>query len=159
MVLHRPVELAAVTGKVGNRTKMVQYRTEAITLTVQETIAAAEKVLPGQPAPAGENDPRWQTIIEISNFVPQEPNAIWPFVLKWGSHEDADLRAAIATCLLEHLLEHHFDLIFQRVETAARSNVWFAKTTAMCGKFGQANDTTRAQRFNRLRSEIRSSPD
>jgi hypothetical protein len=88
-------------------------------LTVQESIAAAEKILPGQPAPAGENDPRWQAIIEISHFVPQEPNAIWPFVLKWGSHEDADLRAAIATCLLEHLLEHHFDLIFPRVETAS----------------------------------------
>lgn len=129
-----------------------------MTLTVQETIALAEKILPGQPAPDGENDPRWQAIIEIGHFVPQEPNAIWPSVLKWGSHEDADLRAAIATCLLEDLLAHHFDLIFPRVEIEVRSNVWFAKTTAMCWKFGQAKDTTRAERFDRLRREIRSSP-
>jgi hypothetical protein len=32
-------------------------------------------------------------------------------VLKWGSHEDEDVRAAIATCLLEHLLEYHFKLL------------------------------------------------
>jgi hypothetical protein len=28
---------------------------------------------------------------------------------------DADLRTAIATCLLEHLLEHHFDRLIARV--------------------------------------------
>jgi hypothetical protein len=30
MVLHRPFDLADKTGKVGNGTRMVQYRTEAI---------------------------------------------------------------------------------------------------------------------------------
>lgn len=112
--------------------------------------------MPGHSAPDGQEDARWQAIIQISYFVSQEPNAIWPFVLKWGSHADADLRAAIATCLLEHLLEHHFDPIFPLVEAAARSNVWFAKTTAMCWKFGQASDPTRAERFDRLRREITS---
>jgi hypothetical protein len=136
---------------------MVQNRTEgAITLTVHDAIAVAEQILPGHPSPDREKDPRWQAIIEISHFVPQEPNVIWPFVLKWGSHEDADLRAAISTCLLEHLLEHHFDLIFPRVETAARSNAWFGDTTAMCWKFGETDDANRAERFERLRRQIRS---
>ena len=135
---------------------MVQNRTEAIRLTVHDAIAAAEQILPGHPSPDGEKDPRWQAIIEISHFVPQEPNAIWPVVLKWGSHEDGDLRAAIATCLLEHLLEHHFDLIFPRIETAARSNARFGHTTAMCWKFGETNDANRAERFERLRRQIRS---
>jgi hypothetical protein len=125
-------------------------------LTIEETIAAAEQILPGHPAPDGEKDPRWQAIIEISQFVPEEPTAIWPFVLKWGSSEDADLRAAIATCLLEHLLEHHFDLISPRVEAAARSNVCFGDTTARCWKFGEASETTRAARFDRLLREIKS---
>ena len=124
-------------------------------VTLQETLLAAERLLPGHAAPKGTKDARWQAIIEISEFVRQEPDAIWPFVLKWGSHEDDDLRAAIATCLLEHLLEYHFDLLFPRVETAARTNSWFAKTTALCGKFGQAEEPTRAAHFDRLRSEIR----
>jgi len=124
-------------------------------MTVQEAIAAAERLLPGRAAPDGEEDARWQAIIVIGGFVESDPEAIWPFVLRWGSHEDEDVRAAIATCLLEHLLEYHFDLIFPRVETAARSNVWFGKTTAQCWKFGQAKDRERGERFDRLCAEIR----
>lgn len=126
-------------------------------MTVQEAITAAEEILPGHAAPGGVEDLRWQAIIEIGHFAPQEPEAVWPFVLRWGSHEDEDLRAAIATCLLEHLLEYHFDLVFPRVEDAARSNIWFAMTTAICWKFGEAKETTRAERFDRLCSEIRES--
>ena len=66
-------------------------------MTVQEAIATAEQLLPGVPEPDGTEDPRWQTIIEVGNFVEHEPEAIWPFVLKWGSHEDDDVRAAVAT--------------------------------------------------------------
>jgi hypothetical protein len=126
-------------------------------MTVQEAIAAAEQILPGHAAPDGVLDPRWQAIIEIGHFAPQEPEAVWPFVLKWGSHEDEDLSAAIATCLLEHLLEYHFDLIFPRVEAAAKSNVWFARTTTQCGKFGEAEQPRRAEQFDRLCAEIRES--
>lgn len=124
-------------------------------MTVHEALAAAEQLLPGHPAPDGVEDPRWQAIIEVGMFAEQEPEAIWPFVLKWGSHEDEDVRAAIATCLLEHLLENHFDLLFPRVETAARSNIWFAKTTSQCWKFGEAKEPMRAVRFDRLCSDIR----
>ena len=124
-------------------------------MTVHEAIAAAEKLLPGHAAPDGEKDPRWQAVIAIGEFIESEPEAIWPFVLRWGSHEDEDLRAAVTTCLLEHLLEHHFDLMIARVEAAARSNAWFAKTTAGCWKFGQAKEPWRAERFDRLCEEIR----
>jgi hypothetical protein len=124
-------------------------------MTVYEAIAAAERILPGHAAPDGVEDPRWQAVIEVGNFVSEEPEAVWPFVLRWGSHGDEDLRAAIATCLLEHLLEYHFDLIFPRVEAAARSNGCFAKTTAQCWKFGKVKEPERAERFDRLRAEIR----
>jgi hypothetical protein len=96
-----------------------------------------------------------KAIIEIAMFVPLEPKAIWPFVLKWGSHDDEAVRMAIATCLLEDLLQHHFDLMFSRVETAAKSNVWFAKTTAMCWNFGEAKEPTNSVKFDHLCSEIR----
>lgn len=100
-------------------------------------------------------DERWQAIIAVGEFVEHEPDAIWPFILRWGSHEDVYIRAAVATCLLEHMLERHFDSIFPRVEAAARSNVWFGKTTTQCWKFGQASDPSRAERFHRLCAEIR----
>jgi hypothetical protein len=124
-------------------------------MTVQEALAAAEQLLPGHPAPEGAEDPRWQAIIQVGNFIEHEPEVIWPFVLRWGSHEDEDVRAAVATCLLEHLLEHHFETIFPLVETAARSNAWFGKTTAQCWKFGQAKEPSCAQRFDRLLSDLR----
>jgi DNA-binding PucR family transcriptional regulator len=124
-------------------------------MTVQDALAAAEQLLPGRSAPDGAEDPRWQAIIEVAMFAEHEPEAIWPFVLKWGSHEDEDVRAAVATCLLEHSLEYHFDSIFPRVESGARSNAFFGKTVAQCWKFGQAKEPGRAQRFDRLLSDLR----
>jgi hypothetical protein len=128
---------------------------EVTMLTVDETLAVADQLLPGRPAPKG-IDARWQAIIQVATFAEREPEAIWPFVLKWGSHEDEDVRAAIATCLLEHLLQYHFDRLFPRVASAARTNEFFAKTTAMCWKFGEAAEPARAARFDSLlRQEIR----
>ncbi len=124
-------------------------------MTVAEAIAVADQLLPGVLAPDGEVDPRWQAIIEMGHFVKEEPETIWPFVLKWGSHEDKDVQAAIATCLLEDLLEHHFDLIIARVEVASKANVCFAATTKMCWKFGQAKEPARSERFDRLLTELR----
>jgi hypothetical protein len=126
-------------------------------MTVQEAITAAELLLPGVPAPEGTEDPRWQAIIQIGVFAEREPVLIWPFVLKWGSHEDEDVRAAIATCLLEHLLEYHFDVIFASAESAARSNAFFRDTLKQCWKFGQAKEPDRAERFDCLLAEFRKS--
>jgi hypothetical protein len=126
-------------------------------MNVKEALAKAEQLLPGVAAPDGAKDPRWQAIIRVGDFVENEPEAIWPFVLKWGSHEDDDVRTAIATCLLEHLLECHFDLLFPRVEEAARANARFAKTAVQCWKFGEAEEPSRAERFDRLCGEIRKS--
>jgi hypothetical protein len=123
-------------------------------MTVQEALLAADKMLPGIPSPDGTTDPRWQAIIRVGDFVEHEPEAIWPFVQKWGSHEDEDVQAAIATCLLEHLLEYHFDLLFPRVEIVAKLSSCFAKTTAKCYKLGEAKEPTRAARFDGLCSAL-----
>jgi hypothetical protein len=52
--------------------------------SVHIAIQAAEKILPGEVARDGEEDPRWQAIMLIEDFVETEPEAILPFVLKWG---------------------------------------------------------------------------
>jgi proteasome lid subunit RPN8/RPN11 len=123
-------------------------------MTVDETIAAAEAILPGHVAPEGEIDPRWQAIIAIGEFIDSEPEAVWTFISRWGGYPDSDLRMAIATCLLEHLLEYHFDAFFPRVEQRALADALFAKTFCSCWKFGQAKNRKRAARFDRLVSAV-----
>jgi ribosomal protein S18 acetylase RimI-like enzyme len=105
-------------------------------VTVAEAIAAADRVLPGTAAPAGVSDPRWQAIIAVGAFVETHPAEVWAFVERWGAHEDADLRTAIATCVLEHLLEHHTGAILPRARAAADRDARFAETLRRCWMFG-----------------------
>jgi hypothetical protein len=124
-------------------------------MTVQETIATAESLLPGQAAPEGDVDPRWQAIIAVGEFIEDEPEAEWSFVVRWGASPNEDLRAAIATCLLEHLLEHHFEAFISRVEEAAHADQCFSDMAASCWKFGHCEDRDHAARFDRLVASIR----
>jgi len=123
-------------------------------MTVQEAMEQAEALLPGSAAPEGEIDPRWQAIIAVGEFIESDPDPVWSFALRWGSSEDEDLRAAIATCLLEHLLEQHFDRFISRVEQAAHSDERFARTVRACWKFGQCEDRSRAARLDRLNASL-----
>ena len=122
-------------------------------MTVEEAIHRANKILPCQKAPEGETDPRWQAIIAVGNFIEAHPEDVWRFVHQWGQHDDEDLRTAIGTCLLEHLLEHHFDLLFSRVEAAVKGSPQFADAFSRSWKFGQACEPSNQVRFDRLMSE------
>ena len=123
-------------------------------MNVHEAIQNAEAILPGVAAPDGQEDPRWQAIIAVAGFIEDEPEPLWSFVERWGQYPDEDLRAAIATCLLEHLLEAHFDLLFPRVEPLARSNPCFADVVGMCSLFGEAERPENAARMKELVSEL-----
>jgi hypothetical protein len=122
-------------------------------MTAAEAIRDAEALLPGKVAPDGEIDPRWQAVIAVSDHIPDDPEAVWLFIARWGQHEDEDLRTAIATCALEDILEHHFDSFFPRVEELVRSSRRFADTFSRCWKFGQADEPSRAAQFDRLQAE------
>jgi hypothetical protein len=98
---------------------------------------------------------RWQASIALGEFAAFEPESIWPLVLKHGSRRHADARMAIATCVLEHILEHHFDTFFPRVADAARSSHWFADTAGSCWLMGQSELPRNARRWRRLMSELR----
>ncbi len=124
-------------------------------MTIEETIAFAESLLPGVPIPEGERDPRWHAIIEVAEFIETEPEAVWLFTRKWGAHPDDDTRMAIACCVLEHLLEHHFDAYIARVEEAAMTDPFFAETVSWCSKFGQTEEPKNSRRFDRLLASIR----
>jgi hypothetical protein len=124
-------------------------------MTVQEAIAAAEVLLPGRAAPDGRTDPRWQAIIAVGEFIETEPDAVWLFIRRWGGSTNTDLRSAVATCLLEHLLENHFDRFIPLVEQAALEDQLFADTVCQCWKFGQAQESDRAVRLDRLVAAVR----
>ena len=124
-------------------------------MTVVEAISEANAILPGIAAPEYAHDPRWQAIIAIEDFVESDPEPVWAFVARWGTHDDGDLRAAIATCLLEHLLEHHFALVFPRVEDLVRRDPSFGDTFAMCFKFGQSTLPENSARFDHLKAQRR----
>jgi hypothetical protein len=124
-------------------------------MTVDQAIVAAEKLLPGASAPEGKIDPRWQAIIKVGEFVESDPERIWPFIVKWGSYDDQDLRSSVATCLLEHLLGEHFDAYFSLVEDLVKSNSNFADTFARCWKFEQSERAANSKRFDELQSLVR----
>ena len=122
-------------------------------MAVRTAIAEAEQVLTYPSATDGQVDPRWQMMTDVADFVRSSPDEIWPFVERWGSSGDDEVRAAIATCLLEHLLEHHFERIFPLVEQAV-TDPRFAATFSLCWKHGQSTLPANAARFDRLRQEL-----
>ena len=122
---------------------------------VRAAIRTAERVLPGRAAKPGVPDKRWQAIIAVSEFVSSDPDEVWNFVAKWGRHRSTDLQAAIATCLLEHLLEKHFRRIFPRAAALARTNRSFARTFSMCWLSGQAKRPANAKAFLTVVREVR----
>lgn len=109
----------------------VPMRSESSEL--DRAIEEAEAILPGTPGTDGAPDERWQAIIRIGNYVGSHPMQVWRFAAKWGRHPQLDLRQAIATVLLEHLLEHHFELIFQLACEEARKSKRFRQTLQMSG--------------------------
>jgi hypothetical protein len=120
-------------------------------MTVTKAIAHANSLMPGLPADEGCDDPRWRAIIEVGNFIETDPEPVWQFVRQWGNCSREDVRDAIACCLLEHLLEHHFELIFPRVEKAVKEAPLFADTFGRCWLFGQADVAGNFQQFERLK--------
>jgi hypothetical protein len=121
---------------------------------VLEAIRRANALLPGEPADEGQ-DPRWQAIIAVGKYIDSDPEAVWSFIRRWGGHSQEDLRAAVATCLLEHLLEHHFAAFFPRVEQTALADSLFGDTFRRCWRFGQAEAPGNAERFEALRERVR----
>jgi hypothetical protein len=101
---------------------------------------------------------RWQAAIALGEFAASAPERIWTLVLKHGSRRHADTRMAIATCVLEHILEHHFDAFFSRVTDAARSNRCFADTAGSCWQMGQSELPRNARRWTGLMRELRDTP-
>ena len=97
---------------------------------------------------------RWQAAIALGELAESDPESAWGLVVSHGSRRLGDVRIAIATCVLEHLLERQFDAFFPRVAATARSSRWFRETFRSCWRMGQAELPRNAKRWQRLLREL-----
>jgi hypothetical protein len=78
-------------------------------------------------------DCRWQALIVIGESVTTHPEEVWRVVLAHGGSMDEDLRMGVATVLLEHLLEEHFEEYFPKVRAEVqRGSKLFAEMVRNC---------------------------
>jgi hypothetical protein len=124
--------------------------------SVGEAIDRADALLSGEPVPEGD-DPRWRAIGAVARYVESEPEAVWSFIRRWGGHPEVDIRDAVAD-LLEHLLEHHFEVYFPQVEEWALADPRHADTFARCRQFGQSEEPGNAERFEALLARLGKHP-
>ena len=122
-------------------------------VTCSEAIDHANRILLISAEHVNRLDDRWQAIIQVSEFLDTHPEDVWAFVEHWGKSSDPDIRDAIATVLLEHLLEQFFDHYFSRVRTAIRDDSRFADTFLRSWPFGQSETGENAAKFQLLKSE------
>lgn len=98
---------------------------------------------------------RWSVLGDLTRFAEDRPEDVWPLIVKWGCVHNPDIRMGIACCLLEHVLEYHFEEFFERAQQVIGSgNRRFAATLMYCYKFGQAEETENARRFDNFISSL-----
>jgi hypothetical protein len=84
-------------------------------------------------------DVRWQALIVIGCYIPfgRMNNEIWNLVVEFCGIDD-DLQDALATVLLEHLLEHDYDNTVARIKTAIpEKTAPLLGLLKRCWRFGQ----------------------
>ena len=87
---------------------------------------------------------RWQALLVIAEFAEEAPEAVWEIVLKQGSAANAEQRSAVATALLERLLEHHYDAYIDRMKSEIeQGNRNLTDTLRRCWMFGGAKRHSR----------------
>ncbi len=69
-----------------------------------------------------DNDCRWQALIVVGEAIGTSPEMVWEVVTGYGSSSDEDMRTGVATVLLEHLLEEHFESYFPKVRDRVLSH-------------------------------------
>ncbi len=98
---------------------------------------------------------RWDAAIAAGELIAVRPLVVWSIVKKYGSIDDPDLRTAVATCILEHLLEHHFDDFFPLLKTEIESgNHLLGETFSECWKFGQSELPQNSIQWDELQKKI-----
>jgi hypothetical protein len=79
---------------------------------------------------------RWAAAILIQDFIPFFPDDVWEIVRTSSNTANPDLRDALATVILEHLLEWDFDRVIARIrEELVQRNRSIGQVAAQCWNF------------------------
>jgi hypothetical protein len=70
--------------------------------------------------------------IQLGYLLGEGPERVWPLVLRWGSHEKAEIRKLITGWALWPLLDKYYDHYFPLAEQFAWDNPLFAETFLSC---------------------------
>lgn len=98
-----------------------------------------------------DNACRWQAMIVVGESIESDPEAVWRVICDYGGSRDEDMRAAVATVLLEELLGRDFDAYFPRVKERVRGgDIRLADTLSMCWATGEAKS-----RWNKVENFLR----
>ena len=79
-----------------------------------------------------DNNCRWQSLIIIGEYLDKYPDYIFKIIIKYGSSKDEDMRTAVATILLEHLLEKDFKKYFNLYKNLSTNNYYLLDTLSKC---------------------------
>jgi hypothetical protein len=92
----------------------------------------------------------WQIAADSWDDATERPANAWPHIIDVLAVADDDSIAAIATCILEHVLEHDFTY-FDRVEQEiAAGNAAVLRAFFLCSKFGQSKLPENERRWDKL---------
>lgn len=99
---------------------------------------------------------RWSAAEAAGELLASHPGEVWNLVVAHGVSGNEDVRAAVATCMLEHLLEERFDEYFPLLESEIRSGkVLLGDTLRRCWKLGLSELPHNAARWDALVSFAR----
>lgn len=94
---------------------------------------------------------RWEAASQLAEYINDSPSDVWRLVLEHGSSDDEDMRSAIATCVLEHLLESFFDPYFHLLELeVGGGNRNLMETLKLCWKLGESEHSVNSARWDEL---------
>ena len=92
----------------------------------------------------------WQIAADSWDDATERPDDAWPHMIEALAVADDDSIGAIATCILEHILEHDFSY-FDRVEQEiATGNIKMRRAFLLCSRFGHSKLPESEQRWNKL---------
>lgn len=88
-------------------------------------------------------------------LIAASPGEVWSIVKKFGTIDIPDLRTAVATCILEHLLEQHFEEFFPLLENEVMGgNQLLGETFLECWKLELADIPKNSAKWDRLEEWI-----
>ncbi len=87
--------------------------------------------------PDRNNNLRWRALVLAGWYIDEFPSKVWPFVVKYGAVPNKDIRMGVACCLLEHVLQYHYDTYLPETEKLLFTDKNHIYTLRSCLCFGE----------------------